>query len=261
MRKASQEVIGIFFNRSTKSTVVVLFAAVAAANSAIASECANPGALGTERDLVLHPEERLGVGPGYPALGLGRDEIILTFDDGPKPGTTSRILDILARECIRATFFMIGKQAEAHPDLVRRMLAEGHSLGSHSYTHRRLDTIASEAAAEDIVHGYEAVEKAAFGSTADRPRLIRFPEYKSTPNLKAFVQAHKGIIANTHISPEDWRGQPAEQTMARLRSLFDRRTNGVLGLHDDQQHTVELLPMIIAELKTRHMRIVHLVVK
>lgn len=244
-----------------KSTLSVLFAVVAVANSAIASECANTGALGTARDLVVHPEERLGVGPGYPALGLGRDEIILTFDDGPNPGTTSRILDILARECIRATFFMIGKRAEAHPELVRRMLADGHSLGSHSYTHRRLDTLAPEAAAEDIEHGYEAVEKTAFGSTAERPRLIRFPEYKSTPDLKAFVQAHKGIIANTHISPEDWRGQPAEQTMARLRALFDRRTNGILGLHDDQRHTVDLLPMVIAEMKTRHMQIVHLVVK
>ena len=91
--------------------------------------------------------------------------------------------------------------------------------------------------------------------------MIRFPEYKSTPDLKAFAQARKGIIANTHISPEDWRGQPAEQTMARLRALFDRRTNGILGLHDDQRHTVDLLPMVIAEMRTRHMQIVHLVVK
>jgi peptidoglycan/xylan/chitin deacetylase (PgdA/CDA1 family) len=210
---------------------------------------------------VVRPEDRLGVGPGYPAFGLARDEIILTFDDGPKPGTTSQILDILARECIHATFFMIGKRAEAHPELVRRALADGHSVGSHSYTHRRLDTLAPEEATEDIERGYEAIEKAAFGSAAERPRLIRFPEYKSTPALVAFVQAHKGIIANTHISPEDWRGQPAEQTMVRLKSLFDRRSNGILGLHDDQPHTVELLPMIIAEMKARHLRVVHLVVK
>ena len=65
------------------------------------------------------------------------DAVALTFDDGPQPGSTGQILDILAELDVQATFFCVGRNAEAHPDLVRRMRSEGHAVGSHSYTHPR----------------------------------------------------------------------------------------------------------------------------
>ena len=84
---------------------------------------------------------------------------------------------------------MIGKRAEAHPEIVARVRGAGHSIGSHSYTHRTLAKLPYEEAAADIQKGYEAIEKTEFGNNADRPRLFPVPDYKSTPELAAFVRS------------------------------------------------------------------------
>lgn len=222
-------------------------------------ECDNADALGTSRTIKVRTGETSRIGHGYPALGLAHGEIILTFDDGPKPDTTPAILNILARECIQATFFMIGMRAEAHPELAARVREAGHAIGSHSYTHRELNGLPFEESAQDIQRGYEVVEKAAYGEAADRPRLFRFPGFKSTPDLIALVHAHRGTVVNTNISPADWRGQPARVTFDRLKKLFDRQDRGIVLLHDSQSETVKLLPLLIADMKARGMRIVHLV--
>ncbi len=113
----------------------------------------------------------------------------------------------------------------------------------------------------DIQPGYEAVEKAGFGSNADRPRLFRFPDYKSTPGLTTFIRSRHATITGVNMSAADWLGLPATITMQRVKMLFDRQKGrGILGLHDNQENTVDLLPMIIAELKARNMHIVHLTV-
>lgn len=239
------------------STIALLvFASIAAT---VPAHACDSGALGTSRVLKVVTKETTGVGHGYPALGLAHGEIILTFDDGPMPGTTPAILDILAKECIRATFFMIGKRAEAQPDLVRLVRDRGHAIGSHSFTHRELNRLPADEANEDVKRGYEAVEKAAFGKVADRPRLVRFPGFKSTPALVSFVHEHHGTVVNTNISPADWRGQPASVTFERLRTLFGRQDRGIVILHDSQPETAKLLPMLIAEMKSRQMKVVHLI--
>jgi peptidoglycan/xylan/chitin deacetylase (PgdA/CDA1 family) len=241
-----------------KIAAIAIAGFVLLSGAAQARDC-DAGALGTSRTLKLQTAQTTGIGQGYPALGLAHGEIILTFDDGPMPATTPEIVKILAKECVQATFFMIGKRAEAHPDLARLVRDGGHSIGSHSYSHRPLNTLAPEAATDDIQRGYEAVEKAAFASTAERPRLFRFPDFKSTPELVAFLREHHGTVVDRNISPADWRGQPAEVTFERLKRLLDRQDRGIIILHDSQPETVKLLPMLIAEMKTRHMRIVHLV--
>jgi peptidoglycan/xylan/chitin deacetylase (PgdA/CDA1 family) len=229
--------------------------------NANAAGCTHPGALGTTRQLKIKTNVTAGIGHGFPALGLAWGEVILTFDDGPSPETTPRILDILARECIQATFFMIGKRAETHPEIVARVRAAGHSIGSHSYTHRNLAKLPYGEATTDIQQGYEAVETAEFGNKTDRPRLFRFPDYKSTPDLVDFVRRRHGTITDVNMSPADWRGQPADVTMQRVKTLLERQGKGILGLHDSQKNTVELLPMIIAEMKARNMHVVHLTVE
>lgn len=225
------------------------------------AECTNSQAIGVARVLKLNTKSVGSIGGSRSELPLAHGEIVLTFDDGPLPGPTPRILDILKNECIEATFFLIGKRAAAYPQIVTRIRDDGHSIGSHSNTHRELSKLPYDEAADDIQRGYEAVEMAAFGSLKDRPRLFRFPGFKSTPELVEFVRSHHGTIANADISPADWRGQPADVTMDRLRKLFDRNDRGILLLHANQKNTVQLLPMVIAEMKSRNMRVVHLTVE
>jgi peptidoglycan/xylan/chitin deacetylase (PgdA/CDA1 family) len=232
---------------------------IASIASAVPAHACDSNTLGTSRALKVSTKEIIGVGRDYPALGLAHGEIILTFDDGPVPDTTPAILDILDKECVRATFFMVGKRAEAQPELAKLVRERGHAIGSHSYTHRELNRLPADEANDDVRRGYEAVEKAAYGAAADRPRLVRFPGFKSTPALVSFVREHHGTVVNTNISPADWRGQPAGVTFERLRSLLDRQDRGILILHDSQPETVKLLPMLIAEMKARKMKVVHLV--
>ncbi len=243
-----------------KTFAVALITLGTLACAAQARDC-DADALGTSRTLNVQTAQRAGIGQGYPALGLARGEVILTFDDGPLPGTTPAILDALAKECVRATFFMIGKRAEAHPDIAARIREAGHSIGSHGYTHRELNGLTPEEAAADIQHGYEAVEKAAFGSAADRPRLFRFPGFKSTPQLVEFVSSRHGTVVDRNIGAADWRGDSVHASFNRLKQRLDRQDRGILILHDNQPETVKLVPMMIAELKARQMKIVHLVAR
>lgn len=232
---------------------------IASIASAVPAHACDSSALGTSRILIISTKDTIGIGHGYPALGLAHGEIILTFDDGPMPVTTPAILDVLAKECVRATFFMIGKRAEAQPQLAKFVRERGHTIGSHSFTHRELNRLPADEANYDVQRGYEAVENAAYGAASDRPRLVRFPGFKSTPALMSFVHEHHGTVVNTNISPADWRGEPASVTFERLLKLLDRQDRGILILHDSQPETVKLLPMLIAELKARRMKVVHLV--
>src|SRR6201996_4902435 len=109
-----------------------------AAHAASAADCpGHPDALGTSRTLVVDPREHPRIGTmQYPeTLPLADHEVVLTFDDGPLPKYSNQVLAILARECVKATFFEIGVQANANPEGVRKLIAAGHTVGTHSQHH------------------------------------------------------------------------------------------------------------------------------
>src|SRR6202046_4420842 len=106
--------------------------------AASAADCpGHPDAIGTSRTLVVDPREhpRIGTMQYHESLPLEDHEVVLTFDDGPLPPRTNHVLDILAAECVKATFFMVGKMATTYPDVARKVLAAGHTIGTHSQTH------------------------------------------------------------------------------------------------------------------------------
>jgi peptidoglycan/xylan/chitin deacetylase (PgdA/CDA1 family) len=134
-------------------------------SEAAAADCpGNPAALGTERVLAIDPAQTAPVGrKQFPrTLPLAPKEIVLTFDDGPLPGATDRVLDALKHECVRATFFMLGRNAAAHPALAKRVLAEGHTVAHHTYKHALLNRMPIERAEAEIDHGIAAVEAVAY---------------------------------------------------------------------------------------------------
>jgi peptidoglycan-N-acetylglucosamine deacetylase len=127
-----------------------LSVALLAAGGAAAAECpGNPDALGTSRTIVVDPVEhpRLGGMQYRESLPLADHEVVLTFDDNPLPPRTIHVLDTLASECVKATFFLVGKMATNYPGVVHKIAAAGHTIGTHSQTHplrrrchgRRLD--------------------------------------------------------------------------------------------------------------------------
>src|SRR5438132_5117999 len=116
---------------------LVLAAISTAAQAEEASCSGNSGALGTARVLAVDSMTTPRVGRKHfpQTLPLGAKEVVLTFDDGPWPGSTERILDALRHECVKASFFLLGRNAVDHPALARRELAEGHTVAHHSYSH------------------------------------------------------------------------------------------------------------------------------
>jgi peptidoglycan-N-acetylglucosamine deacetylase len=123
----------------TVSRVVVGIAcAFLAIGTAVAEDCpANPNAIGTSRVIVITPGKitRVGVMQYQHSLPLANKEVVLTFDDGPLPPYTNQILDILASECVRATYFLVGRMARSFPSIVRRIQEAGHTVGTHSEDH------------------------------------------------------------------------------------------------------------------------------
>lgn len=224
--------------------------------SAGAASAACNGPL-TGPTLAIGPDMRgFGAVQGLPALSLGKGQFVLTIDDGPNLSTTPRLLEILGEHCVKATFFLVGRNAEAHPDLVRQILAAGHTIGTHTYSHPDLSKMTPPQIEADIEKGRDAVRAAAKGATGEPPslRLFRFPGASGFPPVvpKALVDmavADGLSVAGYDFSPQDWRNSPPTESFKRLFSGL--KDSGVIVFHDGQPNTIPLLPMVLNELRKR----------
>ncbi len=231
---------------------------------AMAADCpSNPEALGTERVLVVDPDVTPRVGrKHFPAtLPLEPKEVVLTFDDGPWPRTTSRVLDALKRECVHATFFLLGRNATAHPELARRALAEGHTVAHHTYSHPLLRRMSLERAEAEIERGFAAVDSALYGAAHRAPitPFFRFPGFAYN---KAVLDrlAQRGItVFGADLWASDWRRMTPRQEIRLVMERLKAANGGILLLHDTQPHTAAMLPELLREMKRGGYRVVHVV--
>jgi peptidoglycan/xylan/chitin deacetylase (PgdA/CDA1 family) len=240
-------------------TLVALMAWTAAAQAA---DCPRQGTLGTSRILRVDAAATPRVGlKNFPqTLPLRDHEVVLTFDDGPWPPTTPRVLAALAHECVRATFFLIGKPASEHPDLVRRIAAEGHSIGHHTWLHRSLMQIKPSETTEEIDHGISAVEMALHGVATTTPStpFFRFPGFETTPATLDLLQSRGIVVFGADLWASDWNPMTPKQ---ELRLLIDRlkiARKGIILLHDPKAHTVAMLPDFLRYLRDNDYHVVHL---
>ena len=231
------------------------------ATAAQAAACASD-ALGTARVLTVERSvERVGRKHFPDTLVLAPKEVVLTFDDGPWPGTTPRILEALARECVRATFFLLGRNAAAHPHLVKREIAEGHTVAHHTYAHPLLDRMASERAMAEIERGIAAVEIAAYGSLAARPRtpFFRFPGFAASPALLERLAARGITVFGADLWASDWNPMRPDEQLALTLARLDAAGGGIVLFHDTKAQTAAMLPAFLRALKARGYRVVHVV--
>ena len=229
---------------------------------AAAAECpGNPSALGTARVLAVDAASTPRVGrKHFPVtLPLAPKEVVLTFDDGPSPGHTERVLDALKHECVRATFFLIGRNAEQNPALARRTLAEGHTIGNHTYTHPWLNQMPQARAEAQIDRGFAAIETALYGAARPKPvtPFFRFPGFAATPALLDSL-ARRGIVTfGADVWASDWNRMTPEQTLRLVLGRVIENNGGIVLFHDIQPHTVAMIPAFLRELKGRDFRVVH----
>src|SRR3972149_2376488 len=230
--------------------------------AAMAEPCpGNSQALGTERVLEVDARNTPRIGrKHFPnTLPMAHKELVLTFDDGPWPGTTPKVLDALKRECVRATFFLLGGSAKAQPALARRALAEGHSIGHHTFAHPRLDHMPLAKAEAEIDRGIAADEVALYGQRRSNPTtpFFRFPGFSSHRALLERLSQRGLVVFGADVWASDWDPMSPEQQLRLILARIERVGRGIVLFHDTKAQTANMLPAFLRELKRRGYRIVH----
>lgn len=177
------------------------------------------------------------------------NRIALTFDDGPEPGVTDLVLDELKRRGVRATFFMIGNKIAAAPDLARRVLAEGHEIGNHSFTHPDLSKLPDAKAAEEI----RMTQGVMRDVLEHRPKWFRPPYGGLRRNQAALVTDHDMRIIFWTIDTEDWKRPAPSVEQLTAAALSDLKPGAIILFHDTHANTAKALAPILAAFDERHL--------
>ena len=249
---------GMILARTVATFAFCVFAGTAVA----APACSNDEALGTARDLAVAGPLHVGLKTYPQTLDLAEHEVVLTFDDGPSPATTPKVLEALRAQCVWATFFLIGRNAAAFPRLVREEVADGHSVGHHSWSHPAvtLRGLAVAAARAEIEHGMAADDVAAYGSWTGRPRVpfFRFPGFAdATPLLEELDTQHVAVFG-ADLWASDWIPMTPDAELDRLMARLEVAGRGIVLLHDIKPQTAAMLPRFLSALKAAGFRVVHL---
>ncbi len=231
-------------------------------SAAVAADCpGNPGALGTSRTIAVDPTEHRLVGSFQyrESLPLNDHEVVITFDDGPLPPYTSHILDTLARECVKATFFMVGRMAHSYPHLVKRVYAEGHTIANHSQNHPfTFNRMSVERAAHEIEDGRASI-RAALGDPNGVSDFFRIPGLLRQTSVENYLSSRGYMTWSVDFMADDWTHISASEIVHRALQRLEHRGRGILLLHDIQPATALGLPMLLHQLKARGFKIVHVV--
>jgi peptidoglycan/xylan/chitin deacetylase (PgdA/CDA1 family) len=222
----------------------------------------NPNAIGTSRVIPVGYGDYIRLGRmQYPqSLPLNDKEVVLTFDDGPLPPYSNQILDILASECVKVTYFMVGTMARAYPATVRAIYEQGHTIGTHSDHHpSRMSFLPIDRIRQEIDVGISDVG-AALGGTRYLAPFFRIPGLDRSAAIENELSDRSLILFSSDTVADDWHHgiTPSQITALALKRL-EARGKGILLLHDIHPKTVAALPGLLKALKDNGFRIVHVV--
>jgi peptidoglycan-N-acetylglucosamine deacetylase len=219
----------------------------------------NAKALGVSRTVEIDTT-------GGPGFGLEHykahdfllpQEVVLTYDDGPWP-TTPQVLSALAAHCTKATFFAIGKNALAFPEVMRQVVAGGHTIGTHTWSHMMLTGkgVTADKQKEEIEKGFSAV-KIAMGQGTPAS-FFRFPGLNGPPELLAYLGTRNIAIFSTDIDSFDFKMRTPEQVTKSVLDRLDKKGKGIVLLHDYQKHTAAGAMEMLNALQAKGYKIVHM---
>ncbi len=231
---------------------MVMAACSDAAPAKTASIVCDRTKLGVERTITVTADTR-----SIEAL-LNDREVVLTFDDGPDPRRTPAVLDQLDRQCTKATFFLLGGQADRYPDMVREIASRGHSLGGHSWSHANLTTLTADAAQREVSTGMDTVN-AALAETGAKAIMFRFPFVATNADLSAGVRKMGLLEVGVTADGADWtRNAPDASVDLILEKLQSAGGKGIILLHDPFDKSDERVNLLLSRLKQDGYRIVAL---
>ncbi|TPQ35770.1 oligosaccharide deacetylase [Bradyrhizobium guangdongense] len=225
--------------------------------------CANPNALGVSR--VVEIDTTGGPGFGFDHFKqfdfLTDKEVVLTFDDGPWPNNTPAVLKALADECTKGLFFSVGKHATYHPEILRQVLAQGHTVGTHTWSHVNLNSkkLTEQQVKDEVEKGFSAVR---FALGTNPAPFFRFPQLQHNPAMVTYFGTRNVAMFSTDIDSFDFRkGATPDKIVSNVMTKLDKLGKGIILMHDFQKHTGEALPTLLARLKAGGYKVVQMKAK
>jgi peptidoglycan/xylan/chitin deacetylase (PgdA/CDA1 family) len=227
------------------------------------STCSNPNALGVAR--VVEIDTTGGPGFGFEHFKqfdfLTDKEVVLTFDDGPWPVNTPAVLKALADECTKGLFFSVGKHATYHPEILRQVLAQGHTVGAHTWSHVNLNSkkMTEQQAKDEVEKGFSAVK---FALGTNPAPFFRFPQLQHNPAIVTYFGTRNVAMFSTDLDSFDFKkGTTPEKIVDTVMTKLDKLGKGIILMHDFQKHTGEALPTLLARLKAGGYKVVQIKAK
>jgi peptidoglycan/xylan/chitin deacetylase (PgdA/CDA1 family) len=245
--------------RTAAALVIAIILWSAASVTAFAQgDCPDPNTLGVSRTVEIDTTGGPGFGfEHYKAYDFLRlKEVVLTFDDGPQVGYTHAVLNALAAQCTKATFFSIGKMAAGLPEIIRDVAKAGHTIGTHTWSHADLSKLKTE---EDwkaeIEKGVSAVTRAIGHPIAP---FFRYPVLKDTQESLAHLGSRNVAVFSADLDTFDFKLRNPEAFVKQTMDRLERKGKGILLMHDVQPVTAKALPQLLAEIKAKGYKIVHM---
>ena len=225
--------------------------------------CDKPGGMGLSRIVEIDTTGGPGFGfEHFKQYDFLRDkEVVLTFDDGPWPKNTAAVLKALTDECLKATFFEIGKHAVWYPEITKQVIEAGMTVGTHTWSHKDLarNPYAKDLdqAKQEIEMGNSAVPRAAAGAPVSP--FFRFPDLQHPPALVSYLGERNIAIFSTDIDSFDFKIRKPDQVVKSVMTKLEKHGKGIILMHDFQHATAEALPELIRQLKAGGYKVVHMV--
>jgi peptidoglycan/xylan/chitin deacetylase (PgdA/CDA1 family) len=221
--------------------------------------CTNPNALGVARTVEI--DTTGGPGFGFEHFKqhdfLKDKEVVLTFDDGPWV-TTPLVLKALADECVKATFFSIGKHATYYPEILRQVVKAGHTVGSHTWSHADLSKLTPEQAKDEIEKAISAVKWALEDAGPEAP-FFRFPALRHPAEMVTYLGQRNISMFSTDLDSFDFKIKDhPDKIIASIMTKLAKRGKGIILMHDFQKGTAHAMPRLLAELKAGGYKVVHM---
>lgn len=228
----------------------------------IAPDCASRAdVLGVSRVVEIDASTGPEFGDQYfktEAKFLEPGEVVLTFDDGPMRRYTLPILDALDEQCVKATFFSVGRMAIADPATLQEVARRGHTIGSHTWSHKNLATLSAAAMKREVELGLSAVAAAA--GTPIAP-FFRFPYLGHSRSSLDYIRGRGMGIFGIHVDSKDFRTRSPGVVLRNVLAQLEHEKKGIILFHDIQPSTAGALSSLLTELKTRGFKVVHVVPK
>ncbi|MFT3731645.1 MAG: polysaccharide deacetylase family protein [Hyphomicrobium sp.] len=235
-----------------------LLLSLSAAHARADETCA-AGTLGVSRTIEV---DTTG-GPWFGEPHGDRDflkpgEVVLTFDDGPSPADTREILAALAKQCTKATFFMVGEMVAVHPEIVKEVASQGHTIGTHTWSHPNVARLTLPEIQHEVEATFDIVQK---NSPEPVAPFFRYPYLSSSKLSEDYMKSRNIGQFAVDIDSSDWRVRGSAPVISRVMAGLKARGRGIILMHDIHKWTADAVGQLLTKLKAGGYKVVALKAK